>query len=174
MEPMQYEIGDKVYVQKPLVLGQIRQLLETLIDFRIPAEFTSAELINLLGSRLPAVLAVVLTEKDRSPKGKDLSAFADELEFTVSAETALKVVDDFFVCNPISSLFERMSGMMGKVAEGLQGRIDDLFERIADRIMAEMLKRIGSKTSSAPSPAETSPDETRSSGDSPSMSADRT
>ena len=56
-----YEIGGRAFVQKPLVLGQVEQLLEALRDIPIPPEPTSMGMVLALAGRLPAALAVVLT-----------------------------------------------------------------------------------------------------------------
>jgi hypothetical protein len=120
MEAFRYEIGSKTFTQGPLVLGQVRQLLEVLKDFHFPEEFTAPQLMELLGpDRFPAALAVVLTEDGKSPRDKDLAALAADLEFSITAEMALQVVNDFFACNPVSSLLAGMSGALGTMAANL-------------------------------------------------------
>ncbi|NPU84373.1 MAG: hypothetical protein HPY65_07775 [Syntrophaceae bacterium] len=133
-----YLINDKTYVQTPLVLGQVRQLLEVLKDFRLPEEFTAPQLMELLGpDRLPAALAVVLTEEGKSPRDKDIAALAADLEFSITAEMALQVVNDFFACNPISSLLAGMRGALGSMMTNLAVALKNEGEET------------GSKTSSA-------------------------
>ncbi len=110
-----YRIGGKTYEQRPLVLGQLRQLLAVLGDVALPADAGALGLVAALGEKLPLALAVVLTEKGQSPAGKDLPAAAAEIEFAISPETALEVVEDFFDCNPIASLLDRAAQMIGKL-----------------------------------------------------------
>jgi len=140
-----YKIDGTIFVQMPLVLGQLRQLLAVLKNVEIPAVADALGLIQAVGDRLPEALAVVLTERGQSPRDKDLAALADRLAFSVTPETTLQVVEDFFDCNPVSSLLERLAGVMANATRNLAP--------------------IGSTTLSSSSPQETSPGETRSSGD---------
>lgn len=114
-----YDIEGRIYVQRPLVLGQIKQLFEILQDVRIPADAGTFGLIQALGDRLFAALAVVLTEKGESPRDKDLVSLADTLSFSVTAEIVLKVIEDFFACNPVFSLLERLTGAMEQISANL-------------------------------------------------------
>ena len=151
MKEYRYEIGGKVYVQRTLVLGQVRQLTGLLQELRIePEKFDAAGLLALLGERLPEALAIVLTEEGKSPRDKDLKALAEELEFSIDAETVVKVIEDFFSCNPAASLFDRLAGVVRKV---------------------NPQAATGSKTPASSSQAETSPAGTPSSGNTPSRSA---
>lgn len=117
-----YLIGDKAYVQRPLVLGQIKQLLAALKGVSIPVNVTTIGLIAALGDALPAILAIVLTEDGASLKGKNISVMAEEISFSISPETTLQVIEDFFDCNPIPLLLERIGKMtdrmMQKIADG--------------------------------------------------------
>jgi len=140
-----YEIDGKTYVQKPLVLGQLRQLLSVLKNVVIPEDANTITLIDVFGGHISEALAVVLTEKGSSLKDKDIASTADTLAFAVTSETAIKVIEDFFTCNPIASLLDRLSGIMG--------------ERIRN------LPSTGSGRLSSPSAEETSQNETMSSGD---------
>ncbi len=150
----EYEIGGKVYVQRPLVLGQVRQLMGLLREIKIPAGAGAAEVIALLDEKLPEALAVVLTEKGKNPKDKDIQALAEALEFEITPEVALKVVEDFFSCNPIASVLQRLTQIVETVKE--------------------RLRVTGLKNSSASLREATSPGERRSSGDTPSGSANPT
>lgn len=145
-----YQIGDKTYVQKTLVLGQIEQMIGLVDGLLLPQVITPATVIAALGERLYQVLAVALTEEGRPLKDKDLEALGRELKWTIEPETAVEAISDFFDCNPTASL----SRMIGKVKE------------ITGKIAA-----MGSGTWSAPSPRETSPGETPSSGGLPPESA---
>jgi hypothetical protein len=152
MEKYKYEINGKTYVLKKLVLGQMRQLIEVLKTIRIPAGAGTAGLIEAFGDKLPLVLAVVLTEEGKSIKDKDLEKLAEEFnEFSLEVETTVQVIDDFFVLNPIASLWEKIQGLLEGITKGM--------------------KATGSTNSSSPSAEETSPSATESNGDSPSTSA---
>lgn len=142
-----YQFSDKTYIQKKLVLGQINQLIHFFRENNITIlnEVTVQGVVISLGDKIPHALAIVLTEEGKSPKGKDLKALAEEIEFGISPETTLEVVEHFFDCNHIPSLLEKLTGMMGKITE--------------------KISLIGSKTSSVSSPEETLQKEPQSSGD---------
>lgn len=112
-----YVIGDKEYIQKPLVLGQIKQLLDLLAGVSIPADATALGMVSAIGDKLPLALAIVLSEKGKSLRGKDIPALADEIEFAISPEQTLEVTDDFFLINPISSVLEKAAAMMEKLPD---------------------------------------------------------
>ncbi len=114
MAEFKYQIGGKTYIQKPLVLGQVKQLNALLDGMVIPKDISVSGLIKLLGDKLPLALAIVLTEKGKHPKDKDIEALAKELEFEIDADTTSKVVEDFFDCNQIVSLIERIQGVINK------------------------------------------------------------
>jgi hypothetical protein len=143
-----YEIGGRTYTQRPLVLGQVRQLVEHLgqIDFSPAMAFDFVGLLDTLGDLLPVALAIVLTEDGAHPRDKDIAAVAREFEFTVEAGTALRAVEDFFALNPISSILTSIGQLVDQLKAMASGTRD------------------GSTTSSASSPAETSPSGTPSSG----------
>ncbi len=116
MEEFKYTIGEKQYVQKPLVLGQVSQLLKIFQEVGFRATFSPREIVALLGDRFSAALAVVLIPDGMSVAKKDLAAIEQDLAFAADIDTALKVVEDFFICNQVSSLFTRLEDLAKKVA----------------------------------------------------------
>ena len=158
MEPKQftYTIGDKNYTQRPLVLGQINQLVALTRGVIFPKDANVTVLISLLGNRLPKALAIVLLEdKPTVPadckdfnylRDRDIQALSDEIEFTVSPETSMQVVEDFFDCNPIASLSEKFAGLGEKI------------------LKFKKTEKASSPPSVSSSPEETSQKETPSSG----------
>jgi hypothetical protein len=106
---MKYEINGKKYIQKPLVIGQIKQIAGLLNDFQLKETPTTMDFISALGDKIPNFFAIVLVEEGKSPKDKDLNLMAKELE-QCSLETAVKVIDDFFSCNPLSLVFQKVGG----------------------------------------------------------------
>lgn len=150
VETYTYEIGGKTYTQRPLVLGQISQLMSLMKGLIIPHDIDTLGLVSLLGNKLPQAVAVVLTPEGVSLKDKDVNALTAELEFEISPEQTIQVVEDFFVLNPIVSLLERLSGMTEKISKAMIKTTET-----------------GLKSSSAPLPEEILPKETASSGDAP-------
>ena len=144
-----YEAAGKTYIQKPLVLGQIKQLIGALGNIEIPGSledggYSPAWILAALGDRLPHVLAVILAEEGKPLMEKDLPALADEIEVSFDIETTVRVIEDFFVCNPAASILERLTGVMEKVAKSIRPP--------------------GSTRSALSSAGETSPSGTQSSG----------
>jgi hypothetical protein len=151
---MKYEIGGKTYVQRTLVLGQTRQLLGVVRFIKLPGDLEIRSLIEALGPHLPGVLAVVLTEEGKSPRDKDLEVLAAELEFSITLEQTAQVIEDFFSCNPLPSLLDKLTQAAGKISAKI-GK-----------------PKTESNPSASSSQAETSAAGTESSGDSPQPSAD--
>ena len=110
-----YKIGNITYQQRPLVIGQVKQLLTVLEGLTIPSDINIMGLMAVLGDRLPDALAVILTPVGMSPKDKDLNELSEELAFSLEIEQAMEVVEDFFVLNPISSLFGRLNQAIEKI-----------------------------------------------------------
>lgn len=154
MTEYSYDIGGKVYRQGPLVLAQVRQLIAEIGSLGINPAAGTAELVKslLCCSQLERALAVVLTPDGSSLRDKDIDSLAVELAFDITAEQIAQVVADFFICNPIASLLEKLSGIMGGM--------------LPQQIPPAM-PLTGSTTLSAFSPTETSPGETQCCGDSP-------
>ena len=113
----EYEIDGRTFVQKQLVWGQVRQLLEVIKGIEFPENVSARDIIRILDDKILLALAVVLTEKGQSMKDKDLAALASEFEFLIPLETIVKVVEDFFVCNPMVSLLEKIQILIGGINE---------------------------------------------------------
>lgn len=164
-----YEFGGKTWVQRPLVLGQIQQLLTVIRGLQLPIGSGVLELVEALGDRLPVALAIVLVEDGRSTQERfgirisleggalvpewhqdpcRMGEIATEIFATIDTETIIRVVSDFLSCNPISGLLGQLTGMMTMAAE-----------------MVAQTRETGSTGSSASSPEGISPDATASSGD---------
>ena len=111
-----YEIDGKVYVQKELVWGQVKQIIDVLKGVTFPPNPTPLDIISILYERLPSALAIVLTEEGQSVKDKDLTALSSELSFKISLGVTMQVIEDFFDCNPTALLLERLQKLIGKIS----------------------------------------------------------
>lgn len=129
-----YQIDSKVYEQKPLVWGQVKQLTAVLKGVSVEQDLTVSDLIDLIGDKMPMVLAVVLTEQGKSPKDKDLEAIAAEFVFSVPVETVIKVVEDFFGCNPTALYLEKFEKLIGGIRQKVEGEIKTLMTKAAPSI----------------------------------------
>jgi hypothetical protein len=146
-----YLIGEKTYIQRKLVLGQIEQFIDLLEDFSIPAgtALTVQNIIKTLGPKLGKALAIILTEEGKSPGDKNIEAFARELKFAIDEETTVKVVQDFFALNPGSLVLKTLK------------------EKIIEILGMMHPEETGSNKLSLSSAMEISPSDTPSAGDSP-------
>lgn len=116
---MRYEFNDKVYVQNKLVWGQVKQLSTVVKGISFEEDITAQYLIDLLGDKLSTALAIVLTEEGKSIKDKDLVVVADEMENTIPVDVMFQVIEDFFICNPVAFLLEKVTGMIGSLSTNL-------------------------------------------------------
>lgn len=148
MEEKKYEIGGKTYIQRKLVLGQWKELWAILENCAIPNDINPISLVTSLGNNLFPILAVILTEEGLPLQGKDIQTLAGEIEYGITPETAIEVIADFFELNPIPSLLNNLWAL----AEQFR----------------EKMTEIGLTSSVSLSAVRTSPDETGSSGMSPS------
>jgi len=148
MEERKYEIGGKTFIQRPLVLGQWRQLKELMRSVVLPVNLDPGALITAFGSHFFTALAIVLIEEGKTAKDKDLNALAAEIEFGILPETALQVMSDFFDLNPIPSILRNLTEMTDQLT----------------RKILEKMKEIGSMSSASSSPEGTSPEKTGYSG----------
>ena len=166
MDPKTYQIGEKKYSQKKLVLGQIRQLLCLMKEsgllqgkeILIPANISAKDLVDFLsdkGEMLSKWISIILKE-DRIPLSeKNLEAMALEIDFSLEMEQAMEVIRDFFDFLNLISLSEKLATMMVEIEN-------------------QIMNQIGLKKSASSSQGETSPGETLSSGDLQSKNANLT
>ncbi len=167
MDLKTYQIGEKKYSQKKLVLGQIRQLLSLMKEagllqgreILIPTEISTKDLVDFLtdrGEMLSRWIAIALKEDGVPLSKKDLGLMASEIDFSIEPEQAMEVIRDFFGFLDLSSLSAKATGMMQEIERSMMDQIG---------------RETGSKRPASFSPEETSPSEISSSGDSQSKSA---
>jgi hypothetical protein len=111
---IRYKIGGKLYLQRTLVLLQVEQLAAMLAQFDFPQGAGAIGIVNMLGDRLANVLAIVLTPEGVEVDEKDLDETVKHLRRHVDISLALQVVEDFLSCNPVASVFDRLTGLAEK------------------------------------------------------------
>lgn len=116
---IEYQINNKKYIQKPMVWGQVKQFQTLLKDVIWPTEFTIVTFLDVFSDQLPLFAAIVLTEEGKSLKDKNVDLLKIEFDEFLDIGTSIKMVEDFFVCNPIDSILKSLSGMMQKIREAL-------------------------------------------------------
>jgi hypothetical protein len=147
-----YEIGGRIFYQKPLVLGQSKQLISILKKLELPYVLNVSSLILTLGDKIAGVIAILMVEEGVSLKDKKVDEIQDIIEENLTIEQTIKVIEDFFDCNPIASISEAVIGLTEKVQKAMT--------------QATLLTE-----SALSSPEETLPSEMISSGDTPLLNA---
>lgn len=143
-QPKTYTIAGSTYEQRELVLGQWRQLQALLVDLQIPA---GTSLLHRLvaglenAGRLDRALAIILVEVGQSPQHKDLDALEKAIAFELTPQQIAEIIEDFFTCNPVSSILSRLGTVLAQVV----------------MLLSAAMKEIGSTGPLSPLPLATSP-----------------
>jgi len=116
-EKYTYQIGDKIFIQKALSLGQWKQLIPLIYDLKMSADSGLEDIIAQMGDNLYRAMAVVLTEEGQRPSEKNLEAAGKFLEDEIDMLTTLEVVENFFDSNPIPSILEKFGRLMRKLRQ---------------------------------------------------------
>lgn len=132
----QYQIGENTFTMRPLRAGQVHQLLALLKEVNLPSELNVLSLIAALGDKIAEAIAIILIDSRVPLKDKNVNKLAKEIEFEMDLDLELKIIEDFFVLTPVSSILEKM----GKTVE---------------KISQELMKKTGSTESPSSVPTET-------------------
>jgi hypothetical protein len=113
-----YTINGKTYLLKPLVMGQLNQLLTLLKDVEIAEEMPVSSIISIVGEKLSEAFAIILHDPDVSLKTKHIQNLASEISFApeMTTDLTLRIVEDFFDCTPISLLLKKVNETVEKVS----------------------------------------------------------
>jgi len=118
MTPGKYTINDKVYIQRPLVLGQIQPLL-TFLQGKVFTDLSPMALLMELGDSLPRVAAIIITPEGQRMSEKNIDELEKEFTDYLDIDTALAVAADFLSCNSLSSLSEKLRAVTTKAWEAI-------------------------------------------------------
>jgi hypothetical protein len=123
MEQKEYTINGKGYVQKPLVLGQIR-LLIALSEGRVFNDFSPFALVATFSDCLPELLAIILTPEGEEVDTKDIKSMMKEFS-SMYVDTAMEVAADFLsfrrnlaIISNLKILAAKLSETMGAMTGG--------------------------------------------------------
>jgi hypothetical protein len=114
-----YKIGDKTYLQRPLVLIQILQLIDALEGLKFPVNFTLKSILKILGDRTSKVLAIILIPEDIKIQDKNIEELAMEMD-NVDLNTLMEIKNHFFEFNRIASLSVKDLEMAMKIESQLR------------------------------------------------------
>lgn len=146
----EYEIDGKKYIQRRLVLAQVKQLSELLGQIFLPTDGSMLGIVAALGDKLGRALAIVLIPADtplqtpddikKALQGKDLDKLTSEFDFAVETDMsslAVEVVNHFLDCNQLSLVFQQIDKLAGK----LVGRVNKLAGKMGE--IGKMVKQTG-------------------------------
>lgn len=121
----EYTLGSRVYVQKPLVLGQLEQVAKALSDlplnlFNLDAlkQDTQGEALKgtlgklFVDGVLVQAMACVLIPKGKSVRDRNLKEIEEDIRDECDLVTGMRIITDFFECNAPSNLTSMWKGSM--------------------------------------------------------------
>lgn len=120
----EYEIGDRKFIQKPMVWGQVKQFQSLMKDIVWPDEFNVFTFMDLFSDQMPEFVAIVLQEVDVDLKNKNIESLKNEFEEFLDIATSIKVVEDFLDCNPIDSILKSLVGMIRKIKGSMNLKLE--------------------------------------------------
>jgi len=109
---MEYIINEILYIQKPLVNGQLKQLSLLLEDLDFTDVKTATQFLKAIGDKLIPATAIILIPEGESARSKNNEKIANELEWDLSLELQIKIIEDFLSINQIVSLIDKLQGIM--------------------------------------------------------------
>lgn len=118
-ERITYTIGGVEYFQESLKAGQVHQLLALLKEVNLPSELNVLSLISALGDKIAEAVAIILIDPRVALKDKNVKKLAKEIEFEIDLDMELKIIEDFFVLTPVSSILEKMGKTIEKISQEL-------------------------------------------------------
>ncbi|MGA2332586.1 MAG: hypothetical protein ABSG75_12575 [Syntrophales bacterium] len=119
MQQKEYQIGDKTFVQRPLLIGQVIPLVENLQGIEIDS-IDAKSIMRALGPRLTRILAVVLIPEGVKVKDRVLEDIESYLDEFLSITTAMEIISDFFTQTPLSSLLDVTKRLMDEGSKSLK------------------------------------------------------
>jgi hypothetical protein len=115
-EKNKYQVGEKIYIQKALVIGQIRLVTDLLKTIDLPKTIDVPEIVNSIGGVISEAMAIVLMEESMvKATAKELAVYfsaeaikerVEEFTFKLGSDVIVEAVNDFLSCNPITSGLE--------------------------------------------------------------------
>ncbi|MFH1984121.1 MAG: hypothetical protein ABIL58_19960 [Pseudomonadota bacterium] len=109
-----YEIDGRAFEHRPLVLGQLRQLIEVISGMAMPDDMNPLGIVHALGERLPRALAVVLVDTGcHDLAGRDIDELSAFMDNHMEIDAAVEVAEDFLQLNRVSSLAARLGKLVG-------------------------------------------------------------
>lgn len=115
MEEKVYDVGGKKFVQRKLVWGQAKQLIKEIEGVELPSDFVPKDVIKVLETKLPKLIAIVLIPEGESARAKNNEAMLEFFEWEMSLDQTMEIIEDFFVCNPIPLWLDKVGSGMTKM-----------------------------------------------------------
>ena len=110
-----YIIGDQRFYQKPLVIGQTVQLMKELSKVKLTGGWSVLNIMDSVGDKIADLITIVLIQSGKTLKDKDRVEMSGFLNDNLSMDMAIEIVEDFFLCNKIQSLLDKVTLMMNRL-----------------------------------------------------------
>lgn len=127
-EIFEYTVGDRVFVQKALVIAQTKMLVNLLRKVEMPEKLDIAVIVEAIAEQASMALAIVLIEKGKETpedlKNRDLKSMEDYFEFAANTVVIARVVTDFLSCNPVTLVLSLLRSTVLTMYSGTQNMID--------------------------------------------------
>lgn len=107
-EVFEYEIGNTIYTQKKMTLGQVKMMNKLFGSIELPSNFNAVTMFTAFSGKLSEFMGIVLCKKGTALKDKNYQDVVDEFDENADLDMGFRVIQDFFVCNPIASYFDQM------------------------------------------------------------------
>ena len=122
-KPKEYKIGEREYILTPLVLAQLIDLAKFFAKLEIDLEkFESLrDFLSEYLEHLPLLCAIVLKRKDVPLRERDIHEEAEYIAENMDMDTAVRVVEDFFRIQDLSSLAQKVTALIQAMTGQLTG-----------------------------------------------------
>ena len=123
-EVKKYIIGEKPFIQKKVVWGQAKQIIKEIESVELPSSYTPKDVLRVLESRIPKLIAIVLIPEGQTAKTKNNDEMLEFFEWEMSIEQTVRIIEDFFVCNPIPSWLDKVGAGMEAMTGGFEKSLE--------------------------------------------------
>jgi len=137
-ERFEYTIGDRVFVQKALVIAQTKMLVNLLKNVKMPERLDIAAIVEAIADKASMALAIILMENGKETpedlKNRDLKDFEGYFEYAANTVVIAKVVTDFLSCNPVTLVLSLLrSTVLTMYSGGVPNLVDQTQEKTASQ-----------------------------------------
>jgi len=115
-----YVIGEKTFIQRRLVWGQVKQLIKEIEGVELPSSPTPRDILTVFEAKLPRLVGIMLIPEGQTAKSKNIDEMIELFEWELGVDQIMEIIEDFFDCNPIPLWLEKVNKGMGKLTSGIE------------------------------------------------------